>query len=175
MATDNDSKEAATGREISTGKEISEVGKILYRAFIDELRFAKQQQWTITNYTVLSIVGLFGVAKVTSAGASGKFFLCIILILLWLLGLFWLFDLQGYIGGLRRRQGDMEQTFDVEDRLLAQGSSNTHPVIDKIYKFIQSRGWLGWLERYELPIAVLVLCAVVTVAAIVGGIAIVMA
>jgi hypothetical protein len=169
MAMDNDSKEAATD------KRMSQVAEILYRVFFDELRFAKQQQWMITNYTVLSIVGLFGVAKVTSAGASGKFFLCIILILLWLLGLFWLFDLQGYISGLRKRQGDMEQKFDEQDRLLAQGASDTHPVIDKIHKFIRSRGWLGWLERYELPIAVLALCAVVTVAAIVGGIAIVMA
>ncbi len=35
----------------------------VYRALFDELRFAKQQQWTITNYFALVIGTVFGVQK----------------------------------------------------------------------------------------------------------------
>jgi len=35
------------------------------RAFLDELRFAKQQQWTVTNYTLLLMGAVYGLAKVT--------------------------------------------------------------------------------------------------------------
>jgi hypothetical protein len=38
--------------------EMSKPAEILYRAFIDELKFAKQQQWTITYYTLLLFVPL---------------------------------------------------------------------------------------------------------------------
>jgi hypothetical protein len=47
--------------------------RLLYRAFFDELRFSKQQQWTITNYTVLLVAGVLGVAKAISPATFGKF------------------------------------------------------------------------------------------------------
>src|SRR5947209_6047473 len=46
--------------------EMSKPAEILYRAFSDELRFAKKQQWTITNYVLLLMGAVFGVAKLTS-------------------------------------------------------------------------------------------------------------
>src|SRR5258708_39689829 len=46
--------------------EMSKPAEILYRAFFDELRFAKQQQWTITNYLLLLMGAGFGLFKVTS-------------------------------------------------------------------------------------------------------------
>jgi hypothetical protein len=33
--------------------EMSKPAEILYRAFFDELRGTKQQQWTVTNYALL--------------------------------------------------------------------------------------------------------------------------
>jgi len=46
--------------------EMSKPAEILYRAFLDELRFAKQQQWTITNYVLLLMGAAYGVAKLTA-------------------------------------------------------------------------------------------------------------
>jgi hypothetical protein len=46
--------------------EMSKPAEILYRAFFDELRFAKQQQWTVTNYTLLLMGAAYGLAKLTA-------------------------------------------------------------------------------------------------------------
>ncbi len=46
--------------------EMSKPAEMLYRAFLDELRFAKQQQWTITNYALLLMGAAYGVAKLTT-------------------------------------------------------------------------------------------------------------
>jgi hypothetical protein len=44
-------------------QEPSQAFLTVYRALFDELRFAKQQQWTITNYFALVIGTIFGVQK----------------------------------------------------------------------------------------------------------------
>jgi hypothetical protein len=57
-------------RTMTTGEpkmtEMSKSAEILYRAFFDELRFAKQQQWTVTNYTLLLMGAAYGLAKLTA-------------------------------------------------------------------------------------------------------------
>jgi hypothetical protein len=37
-----------------------------YKASVDHIRFMKQQQWMISNYLVLILAGIFGVAKAFS-------------------------------------------------------------------------------------------------------------
>jgi hypothetical protein len=162
MATDNESM-------TKTETNMSKLGEILYRAFFDELRFAKQQQWTITNYTVLLMGGVFGVAKVISPTTFGKFTLCGIVALIWLLNLFVLFDLQGYIRNVRQRQTTMEGSFSDEDQKLARGDqpSGTRRALDTIYEFTRLHPSLAEFELF-----LVVLCLVVTVAGLVAGYAI---
>jgi hypothetical protein len=50
--------------------EMSKPTEILYRALIDELKFAKQQQWTITYYTLLLMGAVFAVAKLSSKSSA---------------------------------------------------------------------------------------------------------
>jgi hypothetical protein len=77
MATDNDSKKT----------EMSKPAEILYRAFVDELRFAKQQQWTITNYVLLVMAAVFAVAKLVSPLTTWeKGVGCAFVALAWILG-----------------------------------------------------------------------------------------
>jgi hypothetical protein len=153
-----------------TETEMSKPGEILYRAFFDELRFAKQQQWTITNYTVLLMAGVFGVAKAISPATFGKFILCVIVTLIWGLNLFVLLDLQGYIQSVRRRQTDMEETFSAKDKSLARGSRPSRPnVFDNVYEFAFTRLHPS-LAEFELFLVVL--CLVVTVAMLVAWLAI---
>jgi len=91
------------------------------RVFFDELRFAKQQQFTITNYTLLLMAGVFAVAKVISPTTPGKIILCGLIGAAWAVGLVMLCDLQGYMREIRRRQTDMQQNFSPEDQSLARG------------------------------------------------------
>jgi len=156
-----------TETEIET--KMSKPGEILYRAFFDELRFAKQQQWTITNYTVLLMGGVFGVAKAISPATLGKVTLCGIVALIWGLSLFVLFDLQGYMRNVRQRQRAMEGTFNDEDQRLARGDqpSGTRRVLDTVYEFTRSHPSLAEFELF-----LVVLCLVVTVAMLIASYAI---
>jgi hypothetical protein len=158
MATDDQSRTA----------EMSKVAEIFYRVFFDELRFAKQQQFTITNYTLLLMAGVFAVARVISPATQWKIMLCGLVALAWGLGLFMLFDLQGYIHEIRRRQTDMQRTFSPEDQSLARGDrpSGARQARD-IYQFIRSHSILG---RYEPFLAAL--CVVVTIARFLAGYAV---
>jgi hypothetical protein len=161
--------ETGTGTGTETETEMSKPGEILYRAFFDELRFAKQQQWAITNYTVLLMGGVFAVAKVISPATSGKVILCLIVFLIWGLNLFVLLDLQGYMQSVRRRQTAMEGTFSDEDQRLARGDqpSGTRRVFDSVYEFTRSHPLLAEFELF-----LVVLCLVVTVAMLIAGYAI---
>src|SRR5258708_34132248 len=92
--------------------EMSKPAEILYRAFFDELRFAKQQQWTITNYLVLTMAAVYGIAKIISKSPtfSEKVLWCVFLAIIGSVGLFLLFDLQDYIRPTPPRRNDMKQT-----------------------------------------------------------------
>jgi hypothetical protein len=150
--------------------EMSKLGEILYRVFFDELRFAKQQQFTTTNYTLLLMAGLFAIARVISPATLGKITLCGLVILAWALGLLMLFDLHGYILELRRRQKGMERKFSPEDQKLARGeepSDGERSAVESIYQLIRRLPILGELEPF-----LVVLCLVMTIAGILAGSAI---
>jgi len=148
--------------------DMSKPAEILYRAFIDELRFAKQQQWTITNYLALTMAAVFGVAKLVSKSPtfSEKVVWCALLVVIWSVGLFLLFDLQAYIRRTRARQNEMEKTFSPEDRKLAQWE----PPDESPSAGGSVRRFVSRLRKIE-PF-LLVLCAAVTCAAIICGLAI---
>jgi hypothetical protein len=135
--------------------------EILYRAFVDELRFAKQQQWTITNYVLLVMAAVFAVAKLVSPLTTweksvGYAFVA----LAWILGLFVLFDLQWYMGSIRKRQTGMEQTFSPQDQSLAQPGGGTVKGGRRLGGQLSSKLHLG------------VMCLVVTLAGFLAGYAI---
>lgn len=157
MATDDHSKTT----------EMSKPAEILYRVFGDELRFAKQHQWTITNYSLLLMVAVFGVARLSPLTTLEKIVLCVLVALIWGLGLFMLLDLDGYMHIIRRRQRGMEEDFSREDRSLARGEESLRirgdePLRERwalcVYLTARSRG-----ATTRNPTTV-VLCLVVTIA-----------
>jgi hypothetical protein len=166
-----------TPKTTETSKtELSKPAEILYRAFFDELRFAKQQQWTITNYLVLTMAAVYGIAKIVSKSPtfSEKVLWCVFLAIIGSVGLFLLFDLQDYIRRTRTRQKDMEKTFSAEDQRLAQGKPPTQGEPSA-----ESAGAGGFVNMFvsllcKIEPFLLVLCTAITAAAIVCGLAIVM-
>jgi hypothetical protein len=158
--------------------EMSKPAEILYRAFSDELRFAKQQQWTITNYSLLLMAAVFGVARLSPPPTLEKIVLCVIVAIIWIAGLFVLLDLQGYMHILRRRQRGMEDAFTPEDRRLARGEDSLRIRGDeRLGERLALRVYLMSWSRAETPRAETpragttrnpttgVLCVVLTIAA----------
>jgi hypothetical protein len=100
--------------------ELSKPAEILYRAFFDELRVTKQQQWTITNYALLLMGALFGVVKLGSRSPSpdGKMVWSLLVVVVVGGALWMLLTLQSHLRRTRHRQQQMELTFNAEDRRL---------------------------------------------------------
>lgn len=66
-------------------------------AYLEELRFAKRQQWTITAAVVALIAGTYSVAHQSLALCSEN---VIAAALIWIVvagGIYWLLDLQGHL------------------------------------------------------------------------------
>jgi hypothetical protein len=141
--------------------EMSKPAEILYRAFFDELRFAKQQQWTITNYVLVLMGALFGVVKLTSTSPTSceKALWWVVVAAIWGTGLFMLLHLQTHMRKTRDRQQRMKQNFSPEDRRLVDPPTNGADARDPVL-------WRLILARlYDIePFAVL--CSVVTGAGI---------
>jgi hypothetical protein len=138
--------------------EMSKPAEIFYRALIDELRFVKQQQWTITNYLLLLIGAVFGVAKLTSRSPTPceKLVWCALVAAIWGIGIFVLLKLQVHLHSTRGRQTRMEQTFRPEDRRLVEDKAPSDSVA----------------ARHPIEWFVVVFCTVVTAATLLTGYAI---
>jgi hypothetical protein len=66
-------------------------------AYLEELRFAKRQQWTITAAVVALIAGAYSVAHQSLALCAEN---VVAAGLIWIVvagGIYWLFDLQGHL------------------------------------------------------------------------------
>src|SRR4051794_9136446 len=101
--------------------EMSKPAEILYRVYHDELRFAKQQQWMVTNYALLLVGAIYGLARVTLSPQTPwlKVLWIGVVALSWSVHVFILCDLQGYIRRTRENQKRIEATFSPDDRKLA--------------------------------------------------------
>ena len=64
-------------------------------ALLEELRFAKRQQWTITAAVVALIAGAYSIAK--SLAPWGKAVAAILIGVVVVAGIYWLIDLQGHL------------------------------------------------------------------------------
>src|SRR5262249_2329046 len=111
--------------------------------------------------------------KVISPATLGKITLCGLVALIWGLGLFVLFDLQRYMRDIRRRQGDLEETFSPEDQRLARGEPPTETT-DAPAETTNTRDLNKWLVSQLRGIEpfLFVLCSVVTIAGMLAGYAI---
>jgi hypothetical protein len=94
--------------------EMSKPAEILYRAFLDELRFAKQQQWTVTNYTLLLMGAGYGLAKLVAKSPTfcERVAWCAVVGVVVVLGLLVLVDLEDHLRATRARQTDLEEKFE---------------------------------------------------------------
>jgi hypothetical protein len=118
---------ATEGGSMAAGEpkmtEMSKPAEILYRALLDELRFAKQQQWTVTNYTLLLMGSVYGLARLTTKSPTfyERVAWCAVVAVVVVIGLLVLVDLEGHVRFTRARQSEIEKTFEPEDRNLVRG------------------------------------------------------
>jgi hypothetical protein len=70
-------------------------------ALLEELRFAKRQQWTITAAVVALIAGAYGIEK--SLDPWEKAVAAILIVVVVIGGIYWLIDLQRHLYGTRLR------------------------------------------------------------------------
>jgi len=131
-----------------TDDDMSKPRELIYRAFFEELRFAKQQQWQISYYTMTLFGAILTIAKARSnvPTSPGSAVWCSLVTLLWVTALFLIFDLQSYIRTTRRRQTSMEKTFNSDDRRLADPrllfaslkQSRSDPCMQKLKKYLNN-------------------------------------
>ena len=102
--------------------EMSKVVEAVYRVLFEEMKFAKRQQWTVSNYMLLLLAAIFGVgATLKSTIASPeKHVLSVLVVFIVGAGWYFLIDLQRYLTELRERIQDIEATFDEVDQDLLQ-------------------------------------------------------
>jgi hypothetical protein len=67
-------KKMTNETERSTPKDLTKPIEAVYKDAVDNLRFIKQQEWTVTRYALTAYAALFAVAKI-APNASDKIFL----------------------------------------------------------------------------------------------------
>ena len=101
--------------------EMSKPAEILYRVLFDDLKFAKQQQWTITNYALVLMGAIFALANLgtRSPPILEKIVLSLMVfpVVVVVVGLL-LLHLQLHLYNARERLEKLEKTFSPEDQSL---------------------------------------------------------
>ena len=101
--------------------EMSKPAEILYRVLFDDLKFAKQQQWTITNYALVLMGAIFALANLgtRSPPILEKIVLSLMVfpVVVVVVGLL-LLHLQLQLYNARERLKKLEKTFTPEDQSL---------------------------------------------------------
>jgi 4-hydroxybenzoate polyprenyltransferase len=131
--------------------EMSKAVETVYGVLFDEMKFAKRQQWTVTNFMLLLLGAIFGIGvALRSITPVEKHVLWLLEVFVVGAGAYFVIDLQRYMQDLRERIQSIEASFDEADRIL-----------------LDVRGYkLPGLR--SLPFTVMMLTAI-TVAAIVVG------
>lgn len=131
--------------------EMSKAVEAVYGVLFDELKFAKRQQWTVTNYMLLLLGAILGVGvALKSITSFERHVLWIIEVFVVGAGAYFIIDLQRHMKELRERIQSIESSFDEADRILLEVKAHKLP-------------GLG-----DLPFTAMMLTAI-TVAAIVVG------
>jgi hypothetical protein len=96
--------------EVVAQQGMSQAVATIYRTLIDELKFVKQQQWMITNYLLLVLAAIFGIAKaITTLTAFEKFLATAIVVVAAGFCFYVLIDLQRYMDNCRKRLEAIER------------------------------------------------------------------
>jgi len=101
--------------------EMSKAVEAVYGVLFDEMKFAKRQLWTVTNYTLLLVGAVLGVGvALKSLTAFEKHALSVLVIFIVGAGWYFLIDLQRSLKELRGRIQGIEASFDEVDQDLLQ-------------------------------------------------------
>jgi hypothetical protein len=101
--------------------EMSKAVEAVYGVLFDELKFAKRQQWTVTNYMLLLLGAILGVGvALKSITSFERHVLWIIEVFVVGAGAYFLIGLQRYMKELRERIQSIESSFDEADRILLE-------------------------------------------------------
>ena len=101
--------------------DMSKAVEAVYGVLFDEMKFAKRQQWTVTNYTLLLVGAVLGVGvALKSLTAFEKHALSVLVIFIVGAGWYFLIDLQRSLKELRGRIQGIEASFDEVDQDLLQ-------------------------------------------------------
>jgi hypothetical protein len=91
-------------------QSMSQAVAIIYRALIDEIRFAKQQQWLITYYLLLVLAAIFAIGKaIGPMTACEKILAIAVVVVAVCYGSYILISLQCYMDESRKRLQDIER------------------------------------------------------------------
>ena len=104
---------------------MSQAVATIYRALIDELKFAKEQQWKVTNYLLVSLAAIFGIGKALGTlTVCEKILATAFVVAAVVFGVYVLYDLQRHLGKSRDRLEAIEKEeskcFTPEERKLLQ-------------------------------------------------------
>ncbi|MCI0528994.1 MAG: hypothetical protein L0Y56_16275 [Nitrospira sp.] len=89
---------------------MDEYVRLAYQSSLEDIRFFKKQQWTVTNYTILLYVSIIALARYVNP--SGNVWLSFITGIIGLLALFVILLLQGSIEGVYAREEKIRKYLD---------------------------------------------------------------
>jgi hypothetical protein len=142
---------AENGRGGLAVGEISKAVEAVYGVLFDEMKFARRQQWTVTNYMLLLLGAIFGVGvALKSITPVEKHVLWVLEVFIVGAGAYFLIDLQRYMKDLRERIQSIEASFDEADRILLDVKEYKSPGLR------------------SLPFTVMMLTAIAVAAIVVG-------
>jgi len=110
-------------RNQKTTPEISKAVEAAYRVFFEEMRFAKQQQWRVTNYLLVALGAIFGIGhalKDSNLVPWERWGLAVLAGGLVASGYLLHWHLHRYMKKLRLRVQRIEASFSPKDRQLLQ-------------------------------------------------------
>jgi uncharacterized integral membrane protein len=121
----------------------------VFKELFDEIKSAKQQQWTITNYGALILAAIYAVrhqlpAEVTHLQSKLKF-LAILAIATAVVGSFFLLRIQSHMARSRRRLDKLQKTYFTPNELRDIGLTD-----DEINNLGDENGLQGkpWWRRW---------------------------
>ena len=115
----------------------------VFKELFEELKFAKQQQWTITNYGVLILAAIYAVRQQLPEVPHSQSKLKFLAILTAVVGSFLLLLIQSNMARSRRSLDKLHKTYFTPKELTGIGLNNNeiHNLGDETWWHYSQRGW----------------------------------
>ena len=129
----------------------------VFKALFEELRFMKQQQWTITNYSVLILAAIYAVKNQLPAGfPHSHSWLRGLAILTAIGGSFLLLRIQSHMAGTRCRLDEIHKAYFTDDELRKVGFTAKEITKTKFQDYRCCRKLAHWWRGLEFTFPLIV-------------------